>query len=229
MTSTAAAPTRPARTVGWVQVTLIVFVAFPLVAGLLRLLELVGGPQTLPYDERMAQSPLPVGMHIVGAAGYAVLGALQFSAGLRRRHLQWHRVMGRVTVFLGLAVALSALWMTLFYPRQPGSGELAFVFRVVFSSAMAVCLVLGTAMIRRRQLAAHRAWMIRAYAIALAAATQMFTLGFAEAALGASVIAHDLALGSAWFINLGIAEWVIRRGGHPRPSRSSRRTNAVAR
>ena len=221
MSSNVTAPTRPARTVGWVQVTLIVFVAFPVTAGLLRLLELVGGPQTLPYDARMADSPIPVGMHIVGAAGYAVLGALQFSATLRRRHLQWHRVMGRVTVVLGLAVALSALWMALFYPRQPGSGELAFVFRVVFYTAMAMCLVLGTTAIRRRKVADHRAWMIRAYAIALAAATQMFTLGFAEAVFGASVFAHDVALGSAWVINLGIAEWMIRLGGQAR-ARSSR-------
>ena len=38
---------------------------------------------------------------------------------------------------LGLAVAFSALWMTLFYPRQPGTGELAYVSRLAFGSGMA--------------------------------------------------------------------------------------------
>ena len=38
-------------------------------------------------------------------------------------------------VVLGLAVALSALWMTLFYARQPGTGELAYLFRLAFGSA----------------------------------------------------------------------------------------------
>lgn len=227
MTSTAA-PTRPTRTVGWVQIALIALVSFPVIAGSLRLLELSGGPKTLPYDVRMANSPLPVGTHIVAAAGYAVLGAFQFSAGLRRRWPSWHRVMGWVTVALGLAVALSALWMALFYPRQPGSGELAFVFRVLFSSTMALCLIVGTATIRRRQVAAHRAWMIRAYAIALAAATQMFTLGVAESAFGESATAHDLALGAAWVINLSIAELVIRRGGRASRPRPLSRAKAVA-
>ena len=45
---------------------------------------------------------------------------------------------------------------------------------------MAACLVLGVAAIRRRDIAAHRAWMIRAYAIGLAAGTQVFTEGFGE-------------------------------------------------
>jgi hypothetical protein len=38
-------------------------------------------------------------------------------------------VAGRVLVALGLAVAFSALWMTQFYPRQQGTGELTYVFR----------------------------------------------------------------------------------------------------
>ena len=39
---------------------------------------------------------------------------------------------GRVVVALGLAVALSGLWMTQFHARQPGTGELAYVFRLAF-------------------------------------------------------------------------------------------------
>ena len=56
-------------------------------------------------------------------------------------------------VALGLAVALSALWMTVFYPRQPGTGELAHVFRLAFGSALAVCIVLGFSAIRRGEVA----------------------------------------------------------------------------
>ena len=70
-------------------------------------------------------------------------------------------------------VAGSALWMTLFYAPQPGTGDLLYVLRLVFGSAMAACLVLGFTAIRRRDIAAHRAWMIRAYAIGLAAGTQV--------------------------------------------------------
>ena len=49
---------------------------------------------------------------------------------------------------------------------------------------MAACLVLGFTAIRRRDIAAHRAWMIRAYAIGLAAGTQVFTEGIGGAIFG---------------------------------------------
>ena len=42
---------------------------------------------------------------------------------------------------------------------------------------MAAAIVLGFTAIRRRDIAAHRAWMIRAYALGLGAGTQAFTEG----------------------------------------------------
>lgn len=62
---------------------------------------------------------------------------------------------------------------------------------------MAACLVLGFTAIRRRDIAAHRAWMIRAYAIGLGAGTQAFTEGFGEAVFGTGVLQADLAKGAA--------------------------------
>ncbi|MGO9753156.1 MAG: hypothetical protein ACLP8S_03115 [Solirubrobacteraceae bacterium] len=37
----------------------------------------------------------------------------------------------------GLVVALSAIWMTLFYEAQAGTGDLLYMLRLVFASAMA--------------------------------------------------------------------------------------------
>ena len=129
----------------------------------------------------------------------------------RRRHPAWHRRAGRVLAVAGLLVAVSALWMTLFYEAQPGTGDLLYVLRLVFGSAMAACLVLGFTAVRRRDIAAHRAWMIRAYAIGLAAGTQVFTEGIGGAIFGTGVLAGDLAKGAGWVINLAVAEWAIRR------------------
>jgi hypothetical protein len=47
--------------------------------------------------------------------------------------------------------------------------------------------------------------MIRAYAIGLAAGTQVFTEGLD------AVVGGDLAKGAGWLINLAVAEWTIRR------------------
>jgi hypothetical protein len=118
---------------------------------------------------------------------------------------------GRVLVVLGLAVAFSALWMTLFYPRQPGTGELAYVLRLAFGASMAASITLGVAAVRRRDIAGHQAWMTRAYALALGAGTQTFTLGIGAAVFGAGELTTDLSLGAGWGINLAVAEYVIRR------------------
>jgi uncharacterized membrane protein len=221
MTSqTATRPSRPARSVrsgrpgrpaGWVPFALIALVLLPAIFGSLRLIELVGGPELMPADPRFTSSPLPLVVHIVSALSYAVLGAFQFSASLRRRRPGWHRAAGRVLVGLGLAVALSALWMTLFYPRQPGTGVLAYLFRLAFASGMAASIVVGLTAIRRRDVARHRAWMTRAYALALGAGTQVFTKGIGPALFGTSELTLDLSLGAAWVINLAVAEYVIRR------------------
>jgi len=201
-----------ARQRGWrVPTALVALSLIPVLAGTARLVELGGGPAVIPADARFAASPLPVAVHIVCAAVYAILGALQFAAGFRRRRPGWHRVAGRVLVVAALGVASSALWLTLFFPPQEDSGPLLYVLRLVFVPAMVASLVLGVAAVRRGDVAAHRAWMTRAYAIALAAGTQAFTEGVGEGVFGTSALVLDLSRGAAWVINLVVAEWVIRR------------------
>jgi uncharacterized membrane protein len=181
------------------------------IAGTLRLIQLAGGPAVIPADHRFAGFPLPLVVHIVGATTFALVGILQFVPRFRRRHLAWHRRAGRVLAVAGLLVATSAIWMTLFYEAQPGTGDLLYVFRLVFAPTMIACLVLGVSAAHRRNIPAHRAWMIRAYAIGLAAGTQVFTQGLGAAILGGGVFAGDLAKGAAWLINLAVAEHAIRR------------------
>jgi hypothetical protein len=109
-------------------------------------------------------------------------------------------------------VAGSALWLTLGYAPQAGTGDLLFLLRLTFASAMAGSIVLGFTAIRRRDIPAHRAWMIRAYALGLGAGTQVFTIGIGAALFGTGEVRGDLAKGAAWVINLAVAELVIRRG-----------------
>ncbi|CUR58533.1 conserved membrane hypothetical protein [metagenome] len=210
---------------GWpVPVALIALSVIPLLAGALRLLQLAGGPAVMPADDRFPGFPVALIVHILGAAAYAVVGAFQFVPGFRRRHLSWHRRSGRVLALAGLLVAGSALWMTLGYAPKPGTGQLLFVMRLVFATGMVASLVLGVGAARAGRIPAHRAWMTRAYAIALAAGTQVFTEGFGEALFGVGEVRGDLAKGAGWIINLAVAEWVIRR-----PSRSLPRSDGVRR
>ena len=196
---------------GWrVPVALVALSIFPVFAGSLRLLEVAGGPHLLPNNPRIDASPAPLVLHVLGAALYALLGAFQFSVRLRRRSPRWHRSSGRLLVGAGLVVAGSGLWMTLFYSGAPG-GDLLWAVRLTVGSAMAASIVLGFTAIRRRDIATHRAWMIRAYALAVGAGTQVFTQGIGEAVFGTSDLSTGLSVGSGWVVNAAVAEWVIRR------------------
>ncbi len=168
--------TRPTRSREWlIPAGLLLLSAVPVLAGALRLGSLATGAEVTPENARFFALPLPVVLHIVGATAYCVLGAFQFVPSLRRRHPRWHRLSGRILVPMGLAAAASGLWMTAVYDLPAADGGLLPAVRWIFGLAMIAALVLGFMAVRRRDFGTHRAWMIRAYAIGLAAGTQVFT------------------------------------------------------
>ncbi len=195
----------------WVPFALVALSLIPVLTGSLRLGELTGGPHVMPDNPRFNASPVPMIIHVASVIPYALLGAFQFSPGLRRRFPGWHRAAGRLLVLLGLVVALSGVWMTAFYGRPAGTGTLLYVFRLAAGTAMAACVVLGFAAVRRGDFTRHRAWMTRAYALALGAGTQAFTGAITASLPGSGALVHDLGMGTAWVMNLVVAEVVIRR------------------
>jgi uncharacterized membrane protein len=205
--------TRRAPAARWVPFALVALSVVPVVTGTMRVVEVFGGPHLMPPNPRVDASPAPMVVHILSVIPFALLGAFQFSDRLRRGRPGWHIGAGRVLVALGLAAALSGLWMTVIYPRQAGTGWLLFAFRLMAASGLGSCLVLGLAAVRGGDVARHRAWMTRAYALALGAGTQVLTGAFRSAFLGGGVLPNDLSMGAAWAINLVVAEYVIRGGG----------------
>ena len=83
-----------------VPAALVALSIIPLTAGTLRLIQLAGGPELIPADSRFS-SPLPLIIHIVSSAVFALVGAFQFARRFRRRHRPWHRRPGRVLVVAG--------------------------------------------------------------------------------------------------------------------------------
>jgi hypothetical protein len=111
-----------------------------------------------------------------------------------------------------VAAALAGMYMAVFYQEPADVGALLTGFRLVFGSAMAVSLVLGVVAILRRDIATHRAWMIRGYAIGIGAGTQVFTLGPWGLLVGpVDKLSNALLMLAGWLINIAVAEWVIRR------------------
>ena len=191
----------------------------PVLAGAVRLTELMGGPEITANNARFVASPIPVAVHIVSVTLYSLLGAFQFVPSLRRGRPSWHRIAGRILIPAGVLVALSGLWMNFFYARPPGDGESLVVVRLIVGSLMLASIVLAVVAIRRRDFASHGAWMTRGYAIALGAGTQVFTMLPWVLIFGpigaADELPRTVLMTAAWVINLAAAECVIGR----RPTR----------
>lgn len=215
------APVKGGWTAWLVPVGLILLSIIPLAGGVYRLTQMAGGATITPANARFFASPVPVMLHMVSVSFYAILGAFQFVPALRQRRNRWHRYAGRIVIPFGLAVALSGLWMTLFYPWPVGDGVILYGLRLLFGAAMLASILLGIDAIRRRDFAQHGDWMLRGYAIAMGAGTQALTLMAGEMIAGPPTeFNRAVLMGAGWVINLAVAEWIIHRRLAP-PARTA--------
>ena len=165
--------------------------------------------------------PLPITLHILGSSIFCLVGAVQFLPSLRRYRPSLHRTLGRIVAAAGYVSALTGLWMTVAYAFPDAlQGPLLYVARVTLSLAMVALIAWAVIAIRSRDVAAHRAAMLRAYAIGQGASTQtalfLVTMGlFDTEPLGFS---RDVLMVGAWAFNLAIAEFLIRRAFAARTS-----------
>ncbi|MDZ4719583.1 MAG: DUF2306 domain-containing protein [Roseiflexaceae bacterium] len=206
------APGKASWTAWLVPAGLILLSLIPIAGGAFRLTQLAGSVEITPANARFFGSPLPVILHIISVTLYSLLGAFQFVPSLRRRRNAWHRIAGWLLIPSSLIVALSGLWMTLFYPWPVGDGVILYGLRLLFGSAMLLSLLLGVAAIQRRDFAQHGDWMTRGYAIGVGAGTQALLLMIGEMVAGPPrELSRAILMGAAWVINLALAEWLIRR------------------
>lgn len=152
----------------------------------------------------------PLLVHALASVGFITLGAVQILPGARRANMRWHRAAGRYAFGAGLLGALSGVWMTLLHPGI--ATEALYWARLVFGLGWALALVMALRAVLRRDLARHRAFMIRAFAIAINAGTLPFLFLPAYLILGdQGPDFEDNFQIFGWLVNLAVAEWIIRR------------------
>jgi uncharacterized membrane protein len=84
-------------------------------------------------------------------------GPIQFSSRFRRRHLRFHRVLGRIYVFSVFIGAATGVALATGRPGFPGTSMQA--------AAWIVCTTAAFLTARNRQIVQHRQWMARSYAV----------------------------------------------------------------
>ncbi len=92
------------------------------------------------------------------AGTFALLaGPLQFSSRIRQRYLKLHRVLGRVYFGAVIVGALTGIALATGRPGLPGTSMQGGVWIVCTAAAVIAA--------RNRQIAVHRQWMARSYAV----------------------------------------------------------------
>lgn len=168
------------------------------------------------FKESFEAIPVSARLHIIPGGLALILGALQFHPGVRRRWINIHRNTGRVYVVLVLIAAVAGLILAWSAPREPatrlGFGSLAVVW--FYTASMAYLSV------RAGNIKLHQQWMIRSYALTLAAVTLRVQLGFYQGVMGLTFDeAYAIVAWFCWIPNLIVAEWLfiqtpIRRLAH---------------
>jgi uncharacterized membrane protein len=144
--------------------------------------------------------------HFLGGAVGLLTGAAQLSSRLRTGAVRLHRGLGRIYVLAILVGGVAGFILAL----NSSAGSVA---RAGFG-ALAVCWLASTVSayfhIRRGNLPAHRSWMIRSYALTLAAVTLRLYLPVSQIAGISMTAAYPAIAWLCWVPNLLIAEWFVR-------------------
>ncbi len=199
-------------------ITLLLFSAIPILVAASELYQSLTG--TLPPDaQKYTTVPVTHFLHALGGVLFGVLGPIQFAGVLRNRFGRLHRITGRVFVASGALLSLGALRLLWQFPDA--STWVLVTARLLAGVAVGATLILAVRAIRHRDVAMHRAWMIRAYAIGMGSATVSLLMFPIYIVTGAPIhgYAADLVFVASWAINIGLAEWVIGRGSPARMAR----------
>ncbi|MFE6964089.1 DUF2306 domain-containing protein [Agromyces sp. NPDC057679] len=235
-TGTASPPTSPpparrrvaATRIAWTWVLLsslgiAAFAVVPyLTASLRALAETPSGGLAGNYAEQPWPIQLAFYAHIVAGGFALVVGPLQFWKCLRTRHPRVHRWTGRSYL---VAVGIAGVAGLVIAPVN----DAGLVGLFGFGALGVLWLVtgwLGYRAIRRRDVASHRAWMMRNFALTYAAVALRIWLPLlivAQLPFTTGEFDFDAVFANAyaavpflcWLPNLVVAEWLIARRGLP--------------
>jgi hypothetical protein len=157
-------------------------------------------------------SPLGLQTHIVASSLAIITGPFQFLPALRRHMPAVHRWMGRFYIAACLVGGVAGGSIALFTAAGPvaGIGFLGLAIAWVVSTVMAFRYAL------KRDFAAHERWMIRSFALTLAAVTLRLYLPPVFIFGWEFFPAYRIIAWACWVPNLLIAELFIASKRRPR-------------
>lgn len=158
------------------------------------------------FQARFAAYPLRAHLHVIPGGVALILGAVQFNSWVRGRLPALHRWTGRIYAISVLAAGTGGLLIAQYahggMPTRLGFSCLAVAW--LFS------IVQAWRFARERDFTNHQRWMIRNYALTLAAVTLRIYLPLLREPGELSFDdAYTIVAWFSWIPNLVIAEWFL--------------------
>lgn len=152
-----------------------IMAAVPALPGAFVLAGILQGPQPQGMMRDLVNphyfvQPTAISLHIFAGILFGVLAPLQFVARLRRN--AWHRIAGRIAMLAGLIFGLSVFAIMGPIPAD-FVGWVSYLGLGLSGLGVSGSLVASLWSIRRRNIAAHRIWMLCAIAIGLMGASRI--------------------------------------------------------
>lgn len=100
--------------------------------------------------------------HIAAAVPIILIGPLQFWVWFRKRYIKWHRLLGKIYIYGSLLGGISAFYLSITIQYEGSVVPL-----MLSSSLWLLTTVAAWITIKRKNVQAHRLFMIRSYTLAL--------------------------------------------------------------
>ena len=153
-------------------------------------------------------NPIGIYVHVFASVVALALGPFQFSSRLRVSHIALHRWSGRVYLGVGVLLGgLSGLYMS-FHAFGGAAARLGFG---CLALAWLFTGLLAFLAIRRHDVASHRRWMVRNFALTFAAVVLRLYLPASMAAGVVFELAYPVIAWLCWLPNVVVAEVLFNR------------------
>lgn len=159
------------------------------------------------FEDHLEARRTVFALHVTLAPVALVLGVLQFMPRLRARRPALHRWTGRMYAACVLVSGIAGFWLGLFAPGGWVAGAGFMVLAVLWIGVTAKAVLHAY----NREIAEHRVWMIRSFALTFAGVTlRIYLAGYMLSDV--SYVDASPVLGwICWVPNLLIAEWWLAR------------------
>jgi len=179
-------------------------------------------PDASAFEHRYARYPWLAYAHILPGILYLLIAPFQLWRSFRNRNLGRHRRLGRVALTAGV---LSGAFAIVFGFFQSFGGLLQASAAVAFGVWFLLAFATAYRAIRSGDVATHRRWMIRAFAIGLAVGTIRLWIGVFESfGLLSFRDAFGVAFWISFLMHAAAAELYVRwrptASGTPRAERA---------